>query len=211
MATRTTPHPPLGGSGDPRPAPDHQRELVALVKAARAGDDLAWRRLYARYTPALRGIARSYRLSPSDAEDVVQTAWLRLVDNIGRVRDPAAVGGWLAVTTRRECLRMLHGTTRECPSDDPALGDVADGDGPADPQRVLLESERRAILRRALALLPERQRELMTLLAADPSIDYRAVGARLAMPVGSIGPTRARGLARLRCHPELHELCLSGG
>src|SRR5688572_20677530 len=101
MATRTTPHTPLGSPAAPPPAPDPDGELIELVRAARAGDDRAWQRLYVRYTPAPRGIARSHRLSPSDVEDAVQTAWLRLVADIGRVRDPAAVGGWLAVTTRR--------------------------------------------------------------------------------------------------------------
>ena len=101
-------------------------------------------------------------------------------------------------------LRGVAGSYRLSPSDDPALGE---GTAFAEPERALLDAERRAILRRALAVLPERQRELMTLLAADPSIDYCAVGERLAMPVGSIGPTRARGLARLREHPELQAFC----
>lgn len=191
-------------------APDRDQELVELVRSACAGDQLAWEQLYARFTPTLCGVARSYRLSASDVEDAVQTAWLRLLDNIGRVREPAAVGAWLTITTRRECLRLLRGTARECPSDDPALGDVADRAAAADPERILLATERRAILRGALAELPERQRELMTLLAVDPSIDYCTVGETLAMPVGSIGPTRARSLARLRDHPQVHDLCSSG-
>jgi len=187
-------------------APERDLHLVALVRSAAAGDRLAWEQLYCRFTPMLRGVAGSYRISPSDVEDAVQTTWLRLVDNIDRVREPAAVGGWLTMTTRRECLRLVRGTTRERPSDDPALGD---GAASTEPERILLDAERRATLRRALAMLPERQRELMTLLAADPSLDYCAVGERLAMPVGSIGPTRARGLARLREHPELQPFCPS--
>lgn len=208
---RTSPHTQPGSAAPPPSDPVRDRDLAELVAGARDGDDLAWEQLYARYTPTLRGIARSYRLPASDVEDAVQTAWLRLVDGVGRVRDPAAVGGWLAITTRRECMRLLRGTVRECPSGDPALGDVADSAGPADPEGVLLASERRAILQRALATLPERQRELMALLAADSSLDYGTVGAKLAMPVGSIGPTRSRSLARLRDHPELHEFCLSSG
>ena len=193
----------------PAPAqPDRDLELVELVRRASVGDRLAWEQLYSRFTPMLRAVAGSHRLSPSDVEDAVQTAWLRLLDNIDRVREPAAVGGWLTMTTRRECLRLLRGTARERPSDDPALGDSA---ASPDPERILLAAERRAALRRALAMLPERQRELMTLFAADPSMDYCTVGARLAMPVGSIGPTRARSLARLRDDPELHDFCPSRG
>jgi RNA polymerase sigma factor (sigma-70 family) len=192
-ATRPTPAPT---------SPVRDERLVAIVHSASGGDRDAWEQLYARFTPMLRGVARSYRLSPADVDDAVQTAWLRLVDNIARVREPAAIGGWLTMTTRRECLRLLRGAVRERPSDDPALGD---GTASAEPERVLIAAERRAALRRALATLPERQRRLMTLFLTDPSMEYCTVGARLAMPMGSIGPTRARGLARLRDDPELHE------
>jgi len=193
----------------PPPPVNRDQQLVALVWRAGEGDERAWEQLHTRFTPMLRGIARSYRLSPSDVDDVIQTVWLRLLDHIGRLREPAAVAGWLASTTRRECLRLLQRSVRERPSDDPALGDGADPVEPVDPERVLLATERREVLRRALATLPERQRDLMTLLATDPAIDYWTVGMTLAMPVGSIGPIRARGLARLRRHPELHCFCSS--
>ena len=192
----------------PPAPPDQEQELVEIVRSARAGDRLAWERLYARFTPMLRRIAGSYRLAPSDTEDAVQTTWLRLVDNIARVREPAAVGAWLAMTARRECLRLRRGAGRERPSDDPALGD---GAVRAEPERDLIAAERHVALGLALATLPERQRKLMTLFLADPSMEYCTVGARLAMPIGSIGPTRARGLARLRDDPRLREFCPSGG
>ncbi len=204
---------PAATANAPAPAPApacaaSDEELAELVCRARAGDRLAWEWLYARFTPMLRRIAGSYGLAPADAEDAVQTTWLRLVANVARVREPAAVAAWLAMTARRESLRLRRRAARERPSDDPALGD---GAARAEPERDLIAAERRAALRCALATLPERQRRLMTLFLADPSMEYCSVGARLAMPLGSIGPTRARGLARLRDDPRLREFCPSGG
>jgi RNA polymerase sigma factor (sigma-70 family) len=184
------------------------REVVELVRAARAGDDRAWEDLYERFSPMLRGIARSYRLSPSDVDDVLQSSWLRLFNHIDRVREPTAIAGWLATTTRHECLRLLQLPLRECPTADPDLGARSES---FEPERELLAADRRMVLGRALATLPERHRKLMTLLVAQPDNDYEQLSAILAMPVGSIGPIRARSLARLRRHPELLGFCASDG
>lgn len=187
-----------------QPLDGAERALLELVSAARAGDDRAWERLHARFSPMLRGIARSYRLSSSDVDDAVQMAWVRLVTHIARLREPAAIGAWLATTTRRECLRLLQGPVRERVTDDPDLGDGADWS--ADPEHELLAAERRAALGRALDTLPERHRQLMALLVAQPAMDYQTLSATLGMPRGSIGPIRARSLARLKCHDELRDL-----
>jgi RNA polymerase sigma factor (sigma-70 family) len=197
----TTAPGPLAGPG---PATHEDEELVELLQAARAGDARAWERLHERLDPLVRGIARSFRLSPSDVDDVAQTTWLRLLSHVDRVREPAAVAGWLVTTTRRECLRVLQTPMREWPTDDPELGEGSDL---ADPERELLESERRVVLARALATLPSRHRQLMTLLVTDPSMDYQQLSAKLRMPIGSIGPTRARSLVRLQRHPELRSVC----
>jgi RNA polymerase sigma factor (sigma-70 family) len=180
--------------------------LSELVRAARAGDDAAWERLHNRFAPLLRGIARSYRLSPCDVDDVVQTTWLRLLHHIHRLREPAAVAGWLATTARRECLRVLQGPVRECPSDDPELGE---GSHFADPESEVLAAEQRVALGHALAVLPERHRRLMTMLVAEPAMQYQDVSAALSIPIGSIGPIRARSLVRLARHPELRPFCPS--
>jgi RNA polymerase sigma factor (sigma-70 family) len=184
-----------------RPAGGAARERGALVAAARAGDDAAWRALVARFERRLREVVRSYRLSAADVDDVLQTTWLRLFSHLGQIREPTAVGGWLATTARRECLRLLQGPIREQLSDDPDLGESREQDGP---ETELLAAERRAVLDRALATLPERHRRLMTMLASDAAPDYEHISQALAMPVGSIGPIRARSLARLLRHPELH-------
>jgi RNA polymerase sigma factor (sigma-70 family) len=181
--------------------------LVALLAAARGGDDRAWERLHERLDPLVRAVARSYRLSPADVDDVAQTTWLRLLSNVDRVREPAAVAGWLVTTSRRECLRVLQVPMREWPTDDPGLGDGSDL---ADPERELLESERRVVLERALATLPSRHRRLMTLIATEPAMDYQQLSTALRMPIGSIGPTRARSLRRLQGHAELRSVCDAG-
>jgi RNA polymerase sigma factor (sigma-70 family) len=184
--------------------PEH--ELVELVEAVRRGDNAAWTQLIERFDRMLRGIARSYRLSAADVDDVVQATWTRLHQHIGAVREPAAIAGWLATTTRRESLRMLQVYVREQLSADPPLGESAEQDRP---DSELLASEERGVLGRALATLPDRQRQLMILLAIDPDAEYRHISAQLEMPIGSIGPIRARSLARLGRHPELrrHYVC----
>jgi len=169
--------------------------LAELLHTARTGDDRAWERLHDRFAPMLRGIARSYRLSATDVDDVLQTTWLQLFNHIDRVREPAAVAGWLATTARRECLRMLQAPMRERLSDDPDLGEGSDL---ADPEGELMSAELRIALGRALATLPERHRRLMTMLVAQPTMAYQELSTALSMPVGSIGPIRARSLARLR-------------
>jgi RNA polymerase sigma factor (sigma-70 family) len=174
--------------------------LTELVDAARAGDHRAWTGLVDRFDGMLRSVARSYRLQPADIDDVVQIAWARLYDHIDRLREPAAVAGWLATTTRRETMRALQSRTREHLTDDPPAHD------PADVERLdsnLLTAERRAALADAVVDLPHHQRRLMMVLLARPALDYRQISALLSIPVGSIGPTRSRSLSRLSRHPRL--------
>ncbi len=210
---RLVPGAPVATTPTPRrpPATGHlegEAQLVALVEAARAGDDAAWQRLVARFDRRLRRAIGSYRLSPADVDDVLQATWLHLFTHAGEIREPAAIGGWLATTARRECLRILQAPVREQLSDDPGLADEREQDGP---EVALLAAERRAILGRALGTLPERHQRLMTLLASDAATDYQQVAEALDMPIGSIGPIRARSLARLRRHPELHALRACAG
>ncbi len=187
-------------------ASDDRTDVVELVRRAREGDDGAWEALHARFTPMLRGIARGYRLSSSDSDDVMQSVWLRLLHHIGRLREPAALAGWLATTCRRESLRVAQQPKRECPTGDPSLGDDSDF---ADLDSELLAAEQTMVLHRALATLPANHRRLMVLLVTEPDLDYRQLSATLSIPRGSIGPIRGRCLARLGRHPELHRLHLS--
>jgi RNA polymerase sigma factor (sigma-70 family) len=182
----------------------HDRELAAIVGAARAGDAEAWTCLVRRFDRVLRRIARSYRLAPADVDEVVQTTWLELLEAIQRIREPAAIGGWLATVTRRNALRRRQVHVREQLSDDPQLGDRPDSDGP---EGSVLAAERRAALDGALAALPDRHRRLLAVLLTQPALDYREVGELLCMPVGSIGPIRARALARLARDPQMRAVC----
>lgn len=171
-----------------------EQDLVAAVNAARTGDTKAWTRLVQRFDGTLRCVARSYRLAPPDVDDVIQATWVELLASIQRIREPAAIGAWLTTVTRRNALRCRQRHVYECLTEDPDVGERHDANGPE--ERVLAD-ERRAALADAIAILPTHHRSLVTVLLAQPSLDYRQVGQLLSMPVGSIGPTRARALAGL--------------
>lgn len=174
-----------------------------LVSRAAAGDWAAWEGLVQRYTGLLWATARSFRLGEADSADVVQTCWLRLAEHLDRLRTPAAVGGWLATTARRECLRLLRSHAREQPRELGAEADWPDGD--PSPEHQVADRDRNRRLRAALRRLPARDQQLLQVLAASPPPSYQQVAAALGMPIGSIGPTRARTLARLR-----HQLAVVG-
>jgi RNA polymerase sigma factor (sigma-70 family) len=177
-------------------------ELAALVRAAQSGDNLAWTQVVDRFDRMLRSVARSYRLSPQDVDDAVQTTWCKLYEHIDAIRDGSAIAGWLATTVRRESLRLLQRHVREHLTDDWELCGAAAEELP---ETRLLARERRDVLVRALATLPERQRRLMTLIADEPGARYEQISSALDMPIGSIGPIRARSMARLQRHSELRE------
>ncbi|WP_434739670.1 RNA polymerase sigma factor [Micromonospora sp. SH-82] len=184
------------------------RDTPGLVAAAADGDERAWAHLVHRYTPLVSAVVRAYGLDRADAADVNQTVWLRLVEHLGRLEESAALPAWLVTTTRRECHRLVRLSRRTQPFDpydDPGggiVGAVAMAE-PASPDEDLLRAERRQALRDAFAQLPPRCQELLALLTADPPPTYRDVSERLGMPVGSIGPTQARCLAKLRRCPAL--------
>jgi len=149
----------------------------------------------ARHDRRLRAVARSYGLGGWDVDDVVQSTWLQYLEHGDALREPAALGAWLETTTRRLCLRLLQRHVREQLTDDCDLRAASEDPGP---ERQVLAGECRDTVRRAVAALPDRQRRLMRLLVHRPDLSYEEVGRRLAMPIGSIGPTRARCLDRLR-------------
>lgn len=162
-----------------------------LVLRARGGDEAAWAALTERYSPMLWAIARAYGLSRVDAADVVQLTWLRLVEHIGALRRPARVGTWLAVTARREAARCLR--ERRGRFDDQPLEALPD---PAVFDAVLAGRERLRAVMEAIGALPDLCRQMLRLLALSPT--YAEISAALDIPIGSIGPARARCLASLR-------------
>ena len=156
-----------------------------LVARALRDDADAWAALVERYTGMLWSIARSYGLSAADSGDVAQTAWLRLVERLHLIRNPDGVGAWLAATAHRESRRTIQRARRERPA--PVEPAVAFGHVDYD-------------VRRLLAGLPERCRKILRVFAQAPPLSYAEVAAALEIPVGSVGPTRQRCLARLREH-----------
>ena len=177
-----------------------------LVTRARTGDKQAWDALVERHAPLIWSICWKYRLGHADAQDVGQSVWLRLVDQLDKIRDPAALPGWLATTTRRECGRVL-GAARRLRAPVYALDVENLPDGQADPaDRELLAAERHAALREAFSRLPPDGQQLIAMLITDPPVPYTEISARLGIPVGSIGPKRSRYLDKLRRDPAISAL-----
>jgi RNA polymerase sigma factor (sigma-70 family) len=181
-----------------------QSELGPLIAAAAAGDQDAWNGIVDRYAGMVWRIVRGFRLSAADAADVSQVTWLRVVEHLDSLREPEALGAWIAVTARREALQLLR-RQREIPVDDTRWDDEADDSAPAPGQR-LLRDERNRELWAAFQRLPMRCRTLLRLLVTEPMGSYAAVAAALDVPIGSLGPARGRCLDTLR-----HELRLSEG
>jgi RNA polymerase sigma factor (sigma-70 family) len=168
--------------------------VVALVTRASGGDQGAWHELVDRYAPLVYTICTRYRLSNHDIEDVGQNVWLLLVEQLGK---PAALPGWLATTTARECLRVVTAASKAerlgTGLDDSVLfvDDTVIGE-------ELLVAERNAALRAAFAELPPRCQQLLSMLLSDPPHSYADIHRELGIPIGSIGPQRARCLERMR-------------
>lgn len=194
--TSTATTPDADGAGDA------ERPGEVWARAGRAfdawvcGEALALDDLVAVMTPVLWHVVRAYRLSPEAAEDVVQTTWLALVQHRSSILDPAAVGGWLTMTARREAWRVAKAGTRSRPEDDEVLSLRLPQQRSAEESAVA--SDRRSRLWNAVDTLPERCRRLLRIVAFEDRPDYARLAADLDMPVGSIGPTRGRCLAKLR-------------
>lgn len=172
------------------------------LRAAAAGDAAAWDALVRRYSGLLWAVARGYRLGDADSCDVIQTVWLLLLQHAGDLRRPEEVGAWLSTTARRECLRSLRIRSRELPVDDESALEPAEG--PQDPVgSAATRPARDAALWAAVHQLPDRQRQVLVALMADPPLSYAEVSLAVRIPVGAIGPTRARALGRLRAMPAL--------
>lgn len=169
---------------------------TALLEGARRGEQAAWDDLVSDFSSLVWSIARGYRLPDEDAADAVQMTWLRLVENLDRIRDAERLPGWLATTARRECLQVLRRSGREIPTFDDAPQLAVDPAPPVD--TALLLDERDRAVWSALSVLGERCRRLLRVLMASPPPSYREVSDALDMPVGSIGPTRQRCLEDLR-------------
>jgi RNA polymerase sigma factor (sigma-70 family) len=187
---------------EPRPAAvrasqqDRADRITALISAARQGSDDAVGELVTEFSPLLWHVARAAGLSSGDAEDVLQTVWMRLLEHLDDIRTPAALGGWLVVTTKREAWRVRAAERKQIPADQDFFAAVPD-QGPGSDERAILDDRRRTLWE-AIRQLSPRCQELLRIIAFVPEADYAAVAAKLGMRIGSIGPTRGRCLAKLR-------------
>jgi RNA polymerase sigma factor (sigma-70 family) len=177
--------------------PTERSAVALLVEAAADGDQEAWNALVERFASTVWAIARGHRLNAADAADVFQTTWLRLVENLDRIQQPERVGAWLATTARRECLRLLRMSGRQVVSgEDFAV--LPDPVTSRSPDRDLVAVERNQLVAQLVEQLPTRSQLLLRLLSADSPLSYKEISESLSMPIGSIGPTRARALEQLR-------------
>lgn len=175
-----------------------------LIERARRGDRSAWNEIVASFAPLVWSVCVRTGLSRADAEDVCQGVWMRLVEHLDRIRTPAALPGWLVTTTRHECERVRRlGRQRQLVERRAGWEqDLTTGD--PGPDREILVAEQQRALRAAFADLSPACQSLLRLLLHDPPLPYAEIGAKMGKPVGSIGPSRARCLDKLRRHSALN-------
>jgi len=196
-------------------------DIMAIDKTASVADDSMtadkWsdehdlNALITNYQPIINSVCRRYRLKPEDAADVSQTVWMKVIDNLDRIREPRAMPAWIKTTAQRAALAVLRASDRLALRD--FSQDNSAGWSPLTPSRHgseidarILDAERRAAVRDGLAELTERHRALLSLLVADPPIPYQQISDQLGLPVGSIGPTRARCLRKLAATTSIRAL-----
>lgn len=191
-----------------RPLPERARasaharlpkDPASLALAAKAGDPAAQTELMRIYDRRLRRVARGFGLSPSDVDDVLQSTWLCALTGLHALRRPDAIGAWLSVAARREALRRLQQRVGEVLVDEPPDVESAE---PSFADLIAVDNEH-TVLRKAIGSLAGRQRQLLLALLDHPGASYAEIGATLGMPLGAIGPTRDRAIARLREDPRI--------
>jgi RNA polymerase sigma factor (sigma-70 family) len=181
-----------------------------LVTRAATGDQGAWHALVDRYAPMIWSICREHSLSDADARTIGRAVWLQLVSQLGTPSEPAALAGWLATTTWRECGKVQR-AARELQTGGHALDAASVPDqqtGMAGPQ--LRAAERDAVLREAFTRLSPCCQRLIAMLTEDPPVPDAQISATLGIPVGTIGPRRSRCLDKLRRDPALAALINPG-
>ncbi len=185
----------IGGAATERPG-EVWGQAASAFERWTAGDAVALDELVRVMTPVLWHVVRAYRLNTDVAEDVVQTTWLSLVRSRAAIQEPAAVGGWLTTTARREAWRVAKASGRGIPVEDDELSRRLPDEDSAESEVVRRDGDDR--LWDAVERLSERCQALLRIVAFEHRPDYTRIAADLGMPVGSIGPTRGRCLQKLR-------------
>ena len=179
----------------------HVRDSVAagertrLIEAARQGDQVAWRSIIELHHRLVWWMLGSYSFDHATQEDIYQTVWCRLAENLDKIRDPERLPAWMATTTRNEALKRIRYEKRIRPTDLTDFELIADD--PTPEETATLDDQRRSVLD-AFARLDELCRELLVLCTTDPPLGYEEIAEVWGRPIGSIGPTRARCLNQLR-------------
>ena len=168
-----------------------------LLERVGRGDQGAWDELVGRFAGLVWSVARSYRLGRAATDDVVQTVWLRLAEHCGKIRQPDRLAAWLATTTRNEALRVIRQSSRLAAGVDDRVFDVSDATSPAVDELVVDLDEHEHVMA-AFRKLSADDQQLLRLLCNVPPLDYETIAEMIGRPIGSIGPTRARCLERLR-------------
>ncbi len=184
-------------------------DVEGQVLEARNGDTSAWKNLVDGHSGLVWSIIRGFRFDEETSKDVFQTVWLKLAEHLDRIREPAKLAGWLGQTTRNECVGVVRQRSRVIPSEEVAdLGEPLDlaGSSLPNPGELLERDESRAAVAAAFARLPGRCQRLLRLLIVDPPVSYEEISELLDVPIGSIGPTRARCLESLRSSPEVSRI-----
>jgi len=168
------------------------------VEAAAAGDGQAWAELVDRFSPLVWSVCRAHRLSVEDAADVYQVTWLRLLENLNRIRDPRRLPGWIATTCRREAQALLTRARSSVATESERLDWLLGGDVAAD--EPTLTADQHAVLWRAFDRLSDWCQQVLRalILNMDKQMSYPQVAAELGTRPGSLGPTRGRCLKQLR-------------
>jgi RNA polymerase sigma factor (sigma-70 family) len=185
-----------GGAGTSQAGSDRAARLGECLERARNGEMGALGEVVRELNPLLWHVARGEGLTAEESADVVQTTWLELLRRLHDIRSPRALTSWLVTATRREAWRARELSRRQAPDGAAQLESLPDPE-PL-PGEQLLSDERDQALWQHFQRLPERCRTLLRIVAQAGRPDYAAVAEALGMPVGSIGPTRGRCLAKLR-------------
>jgi RNA polymerase sigma factor (sigma-70 family) len=178
------------------PAPAHSPTTTELLRTAEGGDQGAWAQLVRRFEPAVAAMIRSYCLQEADARDAAQRTWLQMIEHHRQIREPEALAGWLMTTARRECLRIVGDQRRSRSIDADARADSPDLT--CDVERRVVDADTARHVRQLVTSLPTRSGMLIGFLFQDNPPAYAELSRRTGIPVGSIGPTRARALRQLR-------------
>lgn len=183
--------------------------VADLLSRIGDGDAAAWEEIFRRYGKLVSSTVRSFRMQEADVLDAVQMTWLRLTENVHRIKFPDQLGGWLRTTARHECLRILRQVKPSLDAVDMTPETIPDPS--VGPEERVIDADTARTLRKLVAELSPRRQALVWLLFTDNPLSYAEVARTAGIPPGGIGPTRARALRQLRQKLTEYELAPGRG